>query len=256
MGSSESLRLIEPGIFSGFARLIAVQTTRRGGVSPQPFDSLNLGRNTDDDPANVATNHARLCRHLGITDDSLVLTHQVHGTEACRIRRPGNVSGYDALITDTPGIYLAIGTADCYPVLIHDPEHRASAAIHAGWQGTVGTIVMKTVRAMEEAFGTNPSACHAWVGAGISGENYEVGREVADRFDSSYRTPAPAGVDKWLLDLSAANRDQLVASGIPATRVECATYCSSRDSDLFYSYRRDYGNTGRMLSIIGVRPPR
>jgi YfiH family protein len=254
MAASESIRLIEPGIFHRFPELVAAQTTRKGGVSLPPFDSLNLGTNTDDDPSCVKANSDRLCHHLDIPAASLIRTVQVHGTGVCRIGRPGHVSGYDALITDTPGIYLAIGTADCYPVLIYDPGHRASAAIHAGWQGTAGNIVAKTVHAMAEAFGTTPADCVAWVGTGIAGENYEVGREVADRFDSRYRNPSPAGDGRWLLDLSAANRDQLIASGITADRVACTTHCSSRDSDLFYSYRRDHGRTGRMLSIIGVRP--
>jgi hypothetical protein len=256
MPAPEQPRLIEPEIFRSLPGLVALQTTRIGGVSGAPFDSLNLGRNTDDDPARVRTNHSRLCRHLGIPDDSLVLTVQVHGTEICRVERPGNISGFDALITDTPGIYLAIGTADCYPVLIHDPEHRASGVVHAGWQGTVGGIVRKTLAAMAETFGTRPEACLAWVGTGIAAENYEVGGEVAAKFDTKYLAPSPGGDGKYLLDLSAANFDQLLDAGIPADQVECSPLCSSRDRELFFSYRRDQGKTGRMLSIIGVRPER
>ena len=253
MAASDSIRLIEPAIFRGCPGLVALQTTRKGGVSPEPFDSLNLGTNTDDDPSNVTLNHAILCRHLDIPAGNLIRTVQVHGTEICRIDKPGNVSGFDALVTDTPGIYLAIGTADCYPILIHDPGHRASAAIHAGWQGTVGDIASKTLDTMAKAFGTRPEACLAWVGTGISGENYEVGGEVAARFGTRYLEPSPGGDGKSLLDLSAANRDQLLAAGIPADRIECSTLCSSRDRSLFYSYRRDHGKTGRMLAIIGVR---
>ncbi|NTU67819.1 MAG: peptidoglycan editing factor PgeF [Chlorobiaceae bacterium] len=246
--------LIEPEIFRRFPGLIALQTTRKGGVSEPPFESLNLGRNTDDDPACVRANHEGLCRHLGIPDESLVLTVQVHGTSVCRIGLPGNVSGFDALITDTAGIYIAIGTADCYPVLIHDPEHGASGAVHAGWQGTVGEIVAKTLKAMAESFGTRPEDCFAWVGTGISGDNYEIGPEVAERFDERYLRPSPGDDGKYLLDLSAANRDQLVKAGLPVVQVECSSWCSSRDQKLFFSYRRDQGRTGRMLSIIGIRP--
>ncbi|NTV02296.1 MAG: peptidoglycan editing factor PgeF [Chlorobiaceae bacterium] len=253
MANKEHPLLLAPEIFRSFPGLVAVQSSRKGGVSAPPFDSLNLGLNTDDDPANVKENHRRLCSRLGIPVESLILTRQVHGTEVCRIHRPGHVEGFDALITDAPGIYLAIGTADCYPVLIHDPEHRASGAVHAGWQGTVGQIVIKTLRAMAKEFGTRPDACTAWVGTGISGENYEIGAEIAGRFDERYLKPSPGGETKSLLDLSAANRDQLLEAGVPACQIECSPLCSSGDRDLFFSYRRDHGRTGRMLSIIGVR---
>ena len=254
MDATEALHLIQPELFRRFPGLVAAQTTRKGGVSVPPFDSLNLGTNTDDDPACVAENHRLLCDRLGIPVEALIRTVQVHGTEVCLVERPGHVEGFDALITDTPGIYLAIGTADCYPVLVYDPEHRASAAIHAGWQGTVGQIVQKTLDAMREAFGTKPESCFAWVGTGISGDNYEVGSEVASKFDRKYLKPSPDDDGKFLLDLSTANRDQLLDAGIPADQLESSTLCSSRDEDLFYSYRRDHGRTGRMLGIIGVRP--
>ena len=254
MNHHESLQPLRPAIFRGVPGLVAIQTTRKGGVSNPPFESLNLGLHTEDDRQKVERNLRLLCEHFGIPADSIILTTQVHGTAICRVALPGNLSGYDALITDTPGIYPGIVTADCYPVLIHDPEHRASGAAHAGWQGTVGEIARKTVEAMNAAFGSRPEACLAWVGTGISAERYEVDEAVASRFGARYLEASPGGKGKFLLDLSAANRDQLIAAGIPASRIECSPLCSSRDHELFFSYRRDHGSTGRMLSIIGVRP--
>jgi len=167
----------------------------------------------------------------------------VHGTEIAVVTAPGRLDGYDALITHVRGLFVGILTADCYPILIHDRRTGASGAAHAGWQGTAGRIAEKTVQAMHDAFGTRPEECLAWVGTGISGEHYEIGGEVAARFDSRYLKPSPSGKGKFLLDLSAANRDQLIEAGIPAEQVQCSEFCSYRDADRFFSYRRDNGKT-------------
>jgi len=255
MNPHGELLLILPEIFRDLPGVVALQTTRQGGSSAAPFDSMNLGLRTDDSPRNVQANLDRLSRHLRLPTENVVLTNQVHGTSICRVGRPGHVDGFDALITDTPGIYPGIVTADCYPVLIHDPEHGASGAVHAGWQGTAGHLAAKTVAAMAEAFGTRPEACFAWVGTGISATCYEIGEEVAGRFDKRYLSPSPGTEGRRLLDLSAANRDQLHEAGLPQEQVQCSDCCSYRDHDLFFSYRRDHGATGRMLSLIGLRAP-
>lgn len=255
MSPHDELFLILPEIFSDIPGIVALQTTRPGGFSAPPFDSLNLGLRTEDNPRDVQENLNRLCNHLHLPAENFVLTNQVHGTAICRAERPGHVDGFDALITDTPGIYLGIVTADCYPVLIHDTEHGASGAVHAGWQGTAGQIAARTVAAMTEAFGTRPDACLAWVGTGISAGCYEIGGEVASRFDNSYLSPSPGTKGRFLINLSAANRDQLLEAGLPPEQVQCSTFCSYRDHDLFFSYRRDHGATGRMLSLIGLKAP-
>ncbi|AOS84877.1 hypothetical protein BIU88_12510 [Chlorobaculum limnaeum] len=244
---------LHPSIFSAIPNLVALQTTRSGGVSEPPLDSLNLAWHTGDDPGHVRENYRRLCAYLGISPESIVTTGQVHGTEIALVTAPGNLDGYDALITNTRGLLVGIMTADCYPILIHDRRTGASGAAHAGWQGAAGRIAEKTVQAMRESFGTLPQDCLAWVGTGISGERYEIGGEVAARFDSRYLKPAPSGEGKHLLDLSAASRDQLLEAGLPSEQVQRSEYCSYRDADLFFSYRRDNGKTGRMLALIGVR---
>jgi hypothetical protein len=254
MNTPDKLFPLYPAIFSGIPDLISLQTTRAGGASLPPWDSLNLGPHTQDNRENIHENFRRLCRHLNIMPESIVLSEQVHGTRICRVTGPGNVSGYDSLITDRAGIYLGILTADCYPVLIYDRRNRACGAAHAGWQGTVGRIAEKTVNAMGDAFGTRPEDCLAWVGTGISAGHYEIGEEVADKFDRRYLMPSPTGKGKHLLDLSAANREQLHEAGVPAAQAECSAYCSLRDREQFFSYRRDSGSTGRMLSLIGLRP--
>jgi hypothetical protein len=253
MNTRSGIFPLYPTILRGISGLISLQTTRSGGASVPPWDSLNLGPFTEDCSEHIHENFRLLCEHLQIGPDSIVLSEQVHGTRICRVSCTGNVSGYDALITDKEGIFLGILTADCYPILIHDPMTRASGAAHAGWQGTVGRISEKTVMAMGEAFGTRPEDCLAWVGTGISAEHYEIGEDVARLFNDRYLQPSPSGVNKHLLNLSEANRDQLIAVGIPGSQVECSSYCTWRDHEQFFSYRRDHGSTGRMLSIIGIR---
>ena len=253
MPQPSTIEPVYPSIFTGVAGLVAIQTTRLGGVSDAPLDSLNFGTHVGDDPAHVRENYRRLGEFLGIDAGSIVTTGQVHGTEIAVVNGPGRLDGYDALITNVRGIFVGILTADCYPILIHDRRTGASGAAHAGWQGAAGRIAEKTVNAMCHAFGTRPEDCLAWVGTGISGERYEIGVEVAARFDKRYLKPSPSGEGRQLLDLSAANRDQLIEAGIPPTQVQCSEFCSFRDADRFYSYRRDNGKTGRMLALIGVR---
>jgi|GEM_PF-51794 len=247
----EDIEPLYPSIFHSIPNLVALQTTRSGGVSVAPQDSLNLAWHTGDDPAHVRENYRRLCANLGISPESIVTTGQVHGTEVALVNAPGNLDGYDALITNTRGLFVGIMTADCYPILVHDRRTGASGAAHAGWQGAAGRIAEKTVNAMRDAFGTRPEDCLAWVGTGISGECYEIGGEVAARFSSRYLVTSPSGEGKFLLDLSAANCDQLLEAGLPAEQVQCSEFCSYRDEVRFFSYRRDNGKTGRMLAMIG-----
>lgn len=245
--------MIEPDIFSPYPNLRALQTTRHGGISREPFASLNLGHNTGDNPENIDRNRRILCSRAEISHSSLVTADQVHGTEVLHARRGGHYSGYDAFITDSPGLYLCILTADCFPVLIYDRERNAVGAAHAGWQGSAANVAGKTLSAMREAFGTKPSSCLAWIGTGISAAAYEVGKEVAARFESRHAHKNPSGT--YQLDLCSINRDQLEQSGIADTAIAVSPFCTARNNRDFYSYRKENGNTGRMISLIGITAP-
>ena len=248
-------KYIVPHCFQEFNELIALQSTRKGGVSEDPYSSLNLGINTEDSPEKVHTNTLRLCTAIGINPEQMVSSVQVHGTEILVADNPGTYHGYDALITGKKDLFLCIFTADCYPVLIFDHRHQAVGAVHAGWKGSAGRIVMKTVSAMQKNFNSIPAECFAYIGTGISAAAYEVGLEVAREFPQENRRPSSLSEknDKYCLDLSLANYQQLLASGIPASNIERSRFCSFGDSDLFFSYRRDNGKTGRMVSLIGIR---
>ena len=116
-------------------------------------------------------------------------------------------------------------------------------------------IVPKTITVMQQRFKSNPDDLLAWIGTGISQAAYEVEFAVADNFSPTHYKATPSGNGKYLLDLAGANREQLLHSGVPEKQIETSTFCSARDSNLFFSYRRDAGKTGRMVSLIGLTPP-
>lgn len=221
-------------------------TTRAGGVSQGPYAGLNLDDRADD-PAAVQKNRARLAAALGFGAGRIARLEQVHGVEVVHAQTPGVWNG-DALVTRTPGLLLAIGTADCYPLLLADPEAGVIGAAHAGWKGTLGRIGARTAAAMV-GLGARQEHIRAAVGPGICGERYAVGAEVAEQFRA-------AGLGQWVLereggphlDLAGANRAVLEEAGVGDVWV--SGRCSTEAE--FYSYRRDAGQTGRMWAVIGL----
>ena len=241
-----------PSVFTPFSTLIAAESTRHGGISPAPFASLNLGINTDDDPANVDENRRRFFGRIGADAFGFAQLHQVHGTDVMTVTEAGRFEGYDALITNRPGLLLGVTVADCVPILIYDAEHQAVAAIHAGWRGTVGGIVTKTLTAMQQQFGTAGPQCYAYVGTCIDESTFEVGEEVAGQF-----APAFVWVDpirqKTCADLKAANVSLLTSFGVPTAQIEVSAYSTVLNNDDYFSYRAEAGQTGRMLTVVGIR---
>ncbi len=240
-----------PSIFSDIPHLIAAESTRHGGVSSAPFDSLNLSVHTKDIPENTAENRRRFWQTLGITEDQVATTHQVHSNEILTVTTPGNYEGYDALVTRQPGIALAVTVADCTPVLIYDNRQRAIAAIHAGWRGTVGEIAWKTVLKMQEEFGTEPVDCLAYVGTCIDKCSFEVGDEVATHFSVAHKYFNQKS-GKFFVDLKKANRDQLVKVGLADSNIQLSPYSTVLNNDDYFSHRLEKGQTGRMLACISM----
>lgn len=178
-------------------------------------------------------------------DRRLATLHQIH-SDICVVARgrTGLLGDGDGLLENTPGHVVAVKTADCIPVLLVDEEHRAVAAVHAGWRGTVRGIVQQALHAMESEFGTRPAEVHAAIGPGIGKCCYEVGADVAAQFGET-------GV--CCIDLTDANRRQLDESGVPRVQIHAAQICTRCGADDFHSFRRDKGHAGRMLSFIGVK---
>lgn len=241
-----------PAIFAPFQNVIAAESTRHGGVSPAPFASLNLGKSTDDDPANVAENRRRFCTALGFSPEQTAWSKQIHADQVRLVTAPGGTEGFDALITNRPGILLAVSTADCTPILIYDLKNKAIAAIHSGWPGTAARLVEKTLQRMNSEFGTKGAHCYAYVGTCIDECSFEVGEEVAVKFDDDFKR-FDAGRGKFLVDLKKANAAQLLAFGVPENQIEISPYSTVLNNEDYFSHRKEKGTTGRMLAAIGLR---
>jgi YfiH family protein len=240
-----------PSIFSRYPGLIAAESTRHGGVSTAPYHSLNLGGSTQDSPEHVAENNRRFFDALHVPLHQVAKSHQVHGTDILTVTSPGRFEGYDALITNVPNVQLAVTVADCTPILIYDPIEKAIAAIHAGWRGTAGQIVRKTVEAMEKAFGTKTQNCVAYIGTCIDEYSFEVGEDVSQHFDSVHKR-WDAAKEKFFVDLKLANKDQLLMTGLKPDNIEVSAYSTVLHNEDYFSYRHEKGLTGRMLATIGI----
>ena len=234
-------------------------TRRGGGVSEHAFASLNLGLTVGDAEEQVALNRQRVTEALGFCVDDLVCAAQVHGGRVQRVgwedRGRGAreystaVAGTDALMTDVPGVLLMLMYADCIPVLLMDPVHQAVAVVHAGWRGMVAGAVENTVGAMREAYGTQARDLVAAIGPGIGQCCFEVGAEVAAQFPP---TVWETRGDRIYVDLPAALRLRLAASGVAAKSVEACPACTFCEAADYFSHRRDAGRTGRMGALIGI----
>jgi YfiH family protein len=229
---------------------------RRGGASSGIFEGLNCGGGSSDQAEIVALNRERAADAMGVTADRLVTVHQVHSARAVILDNvPADRPEADAIVTATPGLAIAVLTADCQPVLFADREAGVVAAAHAGWRGAVEGILEATVEAMVEA-GARREAIHAVIGPSISQRNYEVGQEFFERFHDEHPETARFFVNgadgKYLFDLPAYGLSRLRSAGVGLA--EWTRHCTYADPERFYSYRRathrgeaDYG---RLISAI------
>lgn len=247
-------------------------STRQGGVSAPPFATLNLGQSVGDDSAAVEENRRRFFGAFGVDAGRVVRVWQAHGDGVLRVDaeaagRPGfprcllsQQAKFDASITNLPGLALVVTTADCLPILIHDPARRAVAAVHAGWRGTAKRIAARVLGAMREAYGTDPSDCRAAIGPGIRGCCFEVDAAVTDAMATvlpDWGRHAQANrPGHWLLDLAEVNRAILESAGVRDDRIEDVGLCTSCRTDLFFSHRADKGRTGRMMNFILLKADR
>ncbi len=241
--------VIIPEIFKRFPEVIAVQSTREGGVSPYPY-GLNLSSHVGDEISNVEENRRRFYSAIALPEAAhLVYQNQVHSGTVTVIEDTScsMIDASDALVSTQENIFLVISVADCTPVLMYDPIAKVIGAAHAGWRGTEQLVTINTVRAMT-ALGAKPERIYAFIGASASGANYEVGSEVATMFEKDYYQELPTG--KCLLDIKKANRDQLLIGGVPLEQIEINARCTITDFNL-HSYRRDGKQSGRMFALIG-----
>ena len=238
----------------------ALMSTRAGGVSRAPWDSLNLGVAVGDDPAAVAENRRRVAAHFGADADHLNGCYQIHSAVARVADGPwrGDRPEGDAVVSVEPGLLCSVLTADCAPVLLADPETRAVAAVHAGWKGALGGVVHSAVTAME-ALGADPRRLLAVVGPCIAQASYEVGLEFLDAFTAEaadnveFFKPGETP-DKAMFDLPGYVLHRLRRAGVGACEWLGRDTCA--EEELFFSNRRAFKRSepdfGRLMSAIAL----
>lgn len=281
-------RILQADSLASIPWLVHGFSTRAGGVSrAYGGKSLNLGFTPEDSRRAVEQNRAAFLRELGAVRKGhelpLVTVRQIHSDLIhCVPEMPEAPLAGDGLVTQTPGLLLAILTADCLPVILADTKRRAIGVFHAGWRGTVKRIAEKGVGEMQRWFGSRPRDIKAAIGPGVHGCCYSVGPEVRTQFESQFeygsklfreveesdpvrekypllfltaRAPGHSELPKKIfLDLVEANRRQLLAVGVPAKNISASPLCTSCHTDLLFSHRAEKGVTGRMMAVAGIRP--
>ena len=246
--------LEENGFANGFS-------TRIGGVSDFPENSLNLAGYDEDSAENIAENRRRFLK-LFDGDFQLASCWQIHSADIRTVKtiedaKDGNFK-MDALVSNLPDVLLGVKTADCVPILLGDVKTKAFAAVHAGWRGTVDSIVKNAIEKLSKNYGTEAKDLICAIGPAASGKNYEVGQDVISAFEENFSacenlfTKTREG--HALIDLHLANREQLISVGVLPKNIYTAPLCTMERTDLFFSYRREkklYGKTGRLMSVIG-----
>ena len=285
--ANNKLQLLRSEKLGKLACLVHAFSTRHGGVSrAYGGNALNLGFTKHDSRAAVERNRQLFLKELGVANGRriwpLVSLRQIHSDLIYRVDRiPERPLAGDGLVTDTPGLLLAVQTADCLPIILVDRKRRAVGVFHAGWRGTVKRIAEKGVGEMRKYFQSDPRNLVAAIGPGVRSCCYEVGEEVRAKFETQFayanslfcevkesdpvrekypllfltaRAPGHSELPvKLFLDLAEANRRQLLDAGVLAKNIDTATPCTACHSELLFSFRADKGVTGRMMAAAGIR---
>lgn len=238
-------------------------TSRIGGVSKSPYNSLNLGTKTMDNKEDIFKNYEIICRSLGIDIKDAVVSDQVHKDNILIVGEEHKGNGIihdtsfheiDALITNKTNIALVTLYADCVPIFILDKKRKIIALAHGGWRGTVKKIGKKVIYRMAYEYGTDPKDCIVGIGPSIGKCCYEVDNYVISQFKESFDSIAHFTEKKengrYLLDLWNANKISLIEAGVPCENITISNICTKCNNDIFFSYRADEGVTGRMAAIM------
>lgn len=234
-------------------------TTRVGGTSCGKIDGLNLGFRVNDNPENVQQNYHYVAQDLGLNYAQMVLSRQTH-TDNIRIVtvedagkgliKDSDIFDTDGFVTNIAAIPLVIFSADCTPVLLLDTKQKVIGAVHAGWRGTVKQIAAKAIKIMMQSYGSHPADILAAIGPSIGPCCYEVEWDTAQHFAPAFKTKKENG--KFYVDLWETNRQQLMECGVLSKNIFLSRECTMCKSDLYYSYRAQHENSGRMAAIISL----
>ena len=243
-------------------------STRLGGVSAGIYGSLNLSFSQGDEEKLVRKNHGIMAAALGVKPDRLVYSHQTHTTNVLRvteehagmgITRDRSFHDIDGFVTDVPGLMLVTAYADCVPLYFSDRRLHVIGLSHSGWRGTVGRMGEKTLKAMNEAFGTQPQDVIAAIGPSICGDCFEVGPEVVEEFAKTFSKKQMESIchagrdDRSYLDLWQANRIILEEAGVQPQNISVTNICTRCNPDLLYSHRIMGAQRGNLAAILMIR---
>jgi YfiH family protein len=228
--------------------------TRRGGVSSDPFHSLNVGSSVGDDLDRVRENRFRALAAFHRQGESVPELFQVHSDRILlgRVRAAGEpLPQADGVVTDSTALTLMMRFADCVPILIYDPVRRAAGIAHAGWKGTLAGVAARAVEAFREHFHSRPEDLLAGIGPSIGPDHYAVGAERAEAFISAFGPAAEAWMEtrggEIFLDLWTAN--EFVLRGAGVQKIECAGICTACHTEDWFSHRAEHGRTGRFAAM-------
>lgn len=250
---------IDPSVVAGF-------TTKIGGFSDAPFQSFNMGLHVGDDPKLVVQNREKLANEIGFPTSNWVCSEQVHDADILKVTSNHAGKGvyiYEQGITGTDGLYtreknllLTLCFADCVPLYFTAPQYGLIGAAHAGWKGTVKDIGGNMIRIWDTEENVSPEDIHIVIGPAIGSCCYIVDNYVIDKVKEvlSFNEYIPyklVSEGQYSLDLKLLNQLLLVQSGVPKENIQVSSYCTSCEKELFFSHRRDKGNSGRMASFIG-----
>jgi len=208
-------------------------SNRLGGLSPAPFQGLNMSTSRGDAEENVAANRQLFLNEFGIGESQLAEPLQVSRDGIEIVHAPGKYANRDALITVNPGVYLRVLTADCSPILVWSLEQPLVAAVHSGWQGSELDILGQTLEMMHNELGAEYNSLCLAIGPGLTQDNFELGPEFKEKFSSEYLQPA-IDSDRFMFNNNAYLRDTALQLGIPSDQIEILPFCSYRDSELFF----------------------
>lgn len=241
--------ILKSSLLNRFPQIIFGFSTKIGLKRSHPY-YFNMSLSVQDISENVFENRRYFFKRLGLIESNIAIQRQIHGDNITVVDKGGICGESDAMITDVLNLGLAITSADCPAIFLFDTERNVIAAVHSGWRGTEKKILFKVLTKLVEDFNCKPQNLAAYIAPSISQKNYEVGEEVASKFDTKYSIKNNS---KYLLDLQRINRDIMLKFGLLKKNIRVSSLCSYEMKDLLHSYRRDGALSGRAFGVIALK---
>jgi polyphenol oxidase len=241
--------IVKPFIFKQYPEIVYGFSTKIGPNANPPY-YFNLSNSVGDNKEIVDLSRESFFYKLGLNENKISYQKQVHEDYIREVNVSGNCGESDALITTSKNLGLAISSADCPAIFIYDPVKKNIAAVHSGWRGTEKKIVQKTIIKLKDEFSSDPQDLICYIGPSISQKNYEVGEEVAHKFDDEFILKKE---DKFYLDVAGVSYKMMIAEGVKKINIQVSKLCSFEYESLLHSYRRDGQKSGRALGVIAMK---